>query len=80
MSPSLYVSIFPDFCKRKTELTENGTNGKRQLQFVCCKQKMEMANFYLYATNRVGKGIAVTANVPIYVRMENQESKSLFNC
>jgi hypothetical protein len=48
-------------------------NGRRQLQFVCCKQKMEMANFYLYATNRTGKWIAVKANVPIYsyVRMEN---------
>jgi hypothetical protein len=31
------------------------TNGKWQLSFVFCKQKMEMANFRLFAANENGK-------------------------
>ncbi len=27
--------------------TENGTNGKRQLPFVCCKQKRKKEDFFL---------------------------------
>jgi hypothetical protein len=57
---------------------ENGTNAKRQLPYVCCEQKMEIANFRLFAANGNGKrkfvllgrptingnGTAVSANVP----------------
>jgi hypothetical protein len=32
--------------------TENGTNGKWQLMFVCCIFKMKTANFRLFAANR----------------------------
>jgi hypothetical protein len=61
---------------------ENGTNGKRQFPFVCCKRETETANFRLSAANRTGKKkfilvgrqmihkwsstIAVSANLPIY--------------
>jgi hypothetical protein len=31
--------------------TANKTDGKRQLLFVCCKQKTEVANFHLFAAN-----------------------------
>jgi hypothetical protein len=33
---------------------ENGTNGKRQIPFICCKQKTETANFRLLAANGNG--------------------------
>jgi hypothetical protein len=35
--------------------TENGTHGKRQLPFVCCKRKTETAYFHLFAGNGIGK-------------------------
>jgi hypothetical protein len=35
--------------------TENGTNGKWQLLFVCCRRKTEMANTRLIAANGKGK-------------------------
>ncbi len=35
--------------------TENGTNGKQKLPFVCCKWKKHTKNFRLFATNRNGK-------------------------
>ncbi len=31
---------------------ENGTNGKQQHLFVCCKRKTEMAKFQLFSANR----------------------------
>jgi hypothetical protein len=34
---------------------ENGTNGKQQLPFVCCKEKTESANLRLFAANGSGK-------------------------
>jgi hypothetical protein len=40
---SLYISGIPQ--------TENGTNGKWQSPFVCCKWKTETANFRLFAAN-----------------------------
>ncbi len=33
----------------------NGTNGKWQLLFVCCKRKTETANFHLFAENEKQK-------------------------
>ncbi len=30
---------------------ENGTNGKRKFPFICCKRKMETANFRFFAAN-----------------------------
>jgi hypothetical protein len=36
--------------------TENRTNGKQQLSFVCCKQKAEKANFGLLAANKTENG------------------------
>ncbi len=41
----LYMLLFRNIHKK------NGTNGKRQLSFVCCKRKMEMANFLLFSAN-----------------------------
>ncbi len=35
--------------------TENGTNKKRQFSFVCCRPKMETANFHLSVANGNGK-------------------------
>ncbi len=29
----------------------NGTSGKRQFLFVCCKRKTEVANLHLFAVN-----------------------------
>jgi hypothetical protein len=45
MAPSscLHVSGIPE--------TKNGTNGKQQLLFVCCKWKTEVTNFRLFAAN-----------------------------
>ncbi len=34
---------------------ENGTNGKWQLPFVCCKQKTEITNFNIFPANGNGK-------------------------
>jgi hypothetical protein len=45
-SPCLCVSMFAEFRN-----TENRTNGKRQLPFVCCKREMEMTDFRLFAAN-----------------------------
>ncbi len=39
--------------------TENGTNGKWQLMFVCCILKMKTANFRLSAANRNRKEMIV---------------------
>jgi hypothetical protein len=43
---------------------ENGTKGKRQLLFVCRKQKTETVNFLLFAANGNGKQKIVSL-VPI---------------
>ncbi len=45
--PRLHVPRIPQ--------TENGATGKRQLPFVCCRQKMKTANFHLFAENGNGK-------------------------
>jgi hypothetical protein len=45
--PHLQVSRIPQ--------TENGTNEKRQLPFVSCKQKIVTANFGLFAASKNGK-------------------------
>jgi hypothetical protein len=42
-SPCLHVSKIPQI--------ENGTNGKQQLPFICCKRKTATANFRLFAAN-----------------------------
>jgi hypothetical protein len=44
--------MFP--CLRNLQ-TKNGTNGKWQLLFVCCRPKTEMANTRLFAANGKGK-------------------------
>jgi hypothetical protein len=38
---NVHVSMFPDIRKRETGLTENGTNGKRQIKFVFYKRKRQ---------------------------------------
>jgi hypothetical protein len=47
MYPYLHISRIPQ--------TENGTNRKWQLLFVCCKWKKETVNFHLIAENGKGK-------------------------
>jgi hypothetical protein len=52
-----YISTYTDILKRQyiyvyTSIyiyTENRTDGKRQLPFVCCERKMKTANFRLFA-------------------------------
>jgi hypothetical protein len=53
----LHVSMSPCPCLNVSGMqqTENRTNGKQQLLFVCCKRKTETANFRLFAANRNGK-------------------------
>jgi hypothetical protein len=41
---SKYILLFQYY-------TENGTHRKRQLSFVCCKQKKETENFHLFSAN-----------------------------
>jgi hypothetical protein len=48
----IYISIYVYAPVSKYIETENGTNRKLQLPFVCCKQKTEMANFCLFSANR----------------------------
>jgi hypothetical protein len=46
---------------------ENGTNGKRQLPFVCCKRKTETTNFRLFSANGNRKFVFPwAASFPIY--------------
>jgi hypothetical protein len=66
-SPSLWLSVSmspclcPCPCLHVSEIpqTENGTNGKWQHPFVCCRRKTETANFRLFAANGNGKGKCV---------------------
>jgi hypothetical protein len=52
VSPCLYASMSMSPCfefhKRKTELTENRTDGKRQLHLSAANKKTEGANFRLF--------------------------------
>ncbi len=60
MSPffhvSIHVSMSPCLHVPRIRQAQNGTNEKRQLLFVGCKQKMETENFRLFAENRNIKG------------------------
>jgi hypothetical protein len=55
MSPCLFlhVSIHPSPCLQVSGIrqTENRTNGKQQLPFICCKRKTATANFRLSVAN-----------------------------
>ncbi len=54
---------------RKMELMENGTNLKRQLPFVCSKQKRKTEVCFLWLANDKRQStVAVSANMPIYAR------------
>ncbi len=52
--PCFYVHVYVLVLETLLQ-TENGTDGKRQLPFVCCKRKTETANFCLFAANGNGK-------------------------
>jgi hypothetical protein len=54
---------------------ENGTNGKWQLLFVCCKWKKETASFRLFAANRKRK--QHTSMCLLQTEMENGSMFSL---
>ncbi len=54
MSPCLQVSMSM-FHVSRILLMENGTKGKQQLSFVCCKNNTETTNFLLFASNGNGK-------------------------
>jgi hypothetical protein len=68
--------------------TAIGTNGNRQLPFVCCKRKTEKANFLWFSANGKQKAevcfpwsanderqstFAVSANVPIHAKKCNRD-------
>ncbi len=62
MSPCFHVSVSMSPCFLNSCLHVSGipqmkklTNIKQQLPFVCWRQKMEMANFHLFAANGNGK-------------------------
>jgi hypothetical protein len=54
MSPCLHFSRFPCLHVSRILRMKIGTIGKQQLPFVCCKRKMETANFRLFAANENG--------------------------
>ncbi len=51
--------------------TENGTDGKRQFLFVCCKRKTELNYIYVYIT-------VIYVYAAISNKKQNKESQTIF--
>jgi hypothetical protein len=51
----IFVYVYMCICICISVYPEEGTNGKRQLSFVCWKREKETANFRLFVANGNGQ-------------------------